>query len=76
MKTSEMRALSVDELKQKELDFRKELFNLKFQLSKGELENNMRVHAVRKDIAKVLTIITEKEKSVMGATAKRGAENA
>ena len=76
MKTSEMRALSVDELKQKELDFRKELFNLKFQLSKGELENNMRVHAVRKDIAKVMTIITEKEKLATGAAAKRGAENA
>jgi large subunit ribosomal protein L29 len=76
MKTSEIRALSVDELKQKELDFRKELFNLKFQLSKGELENNMRVHAVRKDIAKILTIISEKEKLAIGAAAKRGAENA
>jgi large subunit ribosomal protein L29 len=76
MKTSELRALSVDELKQKELDFRKELFNLKFQLSKGELENNMRVQAVRKDIARVLTIITEKERAATGETAKRGAGNA
>jgi large subunit ribosomal protein L29 len=76
MKTSELRALSVDELKQKELDFRKELFNLKFQLSKGELENNMRVQAVRKDIARVLTIITEKEKAATGDAAKRGAGNA
>jgi len=76
MKTSELRALSVDELKQKELDFRKELFNLKFQLSKGELENNMRVQAVRKDIARVLTIITEKEKAATGEAAKRGAGNA
>jgi large subunit ribosomal protein L29 len=76
MKTSELRALSVDELKQKELDFRKELFNLKFQLSKGELENNMRVQAVRKDIARVLTIITEKERAATGAAAKRGAGNA
>jgi large subunit ribosomal protein L29 len=76
MKTSELRALSVDELKQKESDFRKELFNLKFQLSKGELENNMRVQAVRKDIARVLTIITEKEKAATGEAAKRGAGNA
>jgi large subunit ribosomal protein L29 len=76
MKTSELRALSVDELKQKELDFRKELFNLKFQLSKGELENNMRVQAVRKDIARVLTIITEKERAATGEAAKRGAGNA
>ncbi len=76
MKTSEIRALSIDELKQKEMDFRKELFNLKIQLSKGELENNMRVRAVRKDIAKVLTIITEKERAAAGGAAKRGAGNA
>jgi large subunit ribosomal protein L29 len=76
MKTSELRALSVDELKQKEMDFRKELFNLKFQLSKGELENNQRVHAVRKDIAKLLTVMTEKERAAKGEAAKRGAGNA
>ncbi|HMK56204.1 MAG TPA: 50S ribosomal protein L29 [Dissulfurispiraceae bacterium] len=76
MKTSDIRALSIDELRQKEKDFRKELFNLKFQLSKGELENNMRVKAVRKDIARVLTIITEKEKAAVGGAAKRGAGNA
>jgi large subunit ribosomal protein L29 len=62
MKTSAFRALSIDELKQKEMDLRKELFNLRFQLSKGELTNNMRVRSVRKDIARVLTIITEKSK--------------
>ncbi|NTU41649.1 MAG: 50S ribosomal protein L29 [Nitrospirales bacterium] len=63
MKPSEIRALSVDELKQKEMDLRKELFNLRFQLSKGEQANNMRVRAVRKDIARVMTVITEKEAS-------------
>ncbi|MBF0560034.1 MAG: 50S ribosomal protein L29 [Nitrospirae bacterium] len=61
MKPSEIRALTVDELKQKETDLRKELFNLRFQLSKGELQSNSRVREVRKDIAKVLTVITEKE---------------
>jgi large subunit ribosomal protein L29 len=76
MKTSELRSLSVDELRQKELDFRKELFNLKFQLSKGELENNMRIREVRKDIARLLTIVTEKEKAAAGEAAKRGAGNA
>lgn len=60
MKPSEIRALSVDELKQKETDLRKELFNLRFQLSKGELQSNSRIRAVRKDISKVLTVITEK----------------
>lgn len=60
MRPSEIRALSIDELKQKETDLRKELFNLRFQLAKGELQNNSRVLAVRKDIARVLTVITEK----------------
>jgi large subunit ribosomal protein L29 len=62
MRSSEVRALSIDELRQKEMDLRKELFNLRFQLSKGELQNNKRVHAVRKDIARILTVITEKSK--------------
>ncbi|MBN2653959.1 MAG: 50S ribosomal protein L29 [Nitrospirae bacterium] len=74
MKTTDLRLLSVDELKAKETDLRKELFNLRFQLSKGELQNNMTINAVRKDIARVLTIITEKEASE-GAAA-RGKTNA
>lgn len=65
MKPSELNALSIDELRQKEMDLRKELFNLRFQLSKGELPNNMRVRAVRKDIARTLTVIKEKEKGVL-----------
>ncbi|MEW6118199.1 MAG: 50S ribosomal protein L29 [Nitrospirota bacterium] len=60
MKPSELRALSIEELRQKEMDLRKELFNLRFQLSKGELTNNRRVRDVRKDIARILTVMTEK----------------
>ncbi len=63
MKTSELRTLTVDELKNKENDLRKELFNLRFQKATGEIENPMRIRAVRKDIARILTIITEKTKS-------------
>jgi len=74
MKPSEIRALSIEELRQKEMDLRKELFNLKFQLSKGELQSNSRVLAVRKDIAKVLTILTEKEPHA--ESGKGGAGNA
>ncbi|MEW6585655.1 MAG: 50S ribosomal protein L29 [Nitrospirota bacterium] len=62
MKPSELRALTTDELNQKEQDLRKELFNLRFQLTTGEIENPMRIHAVRKDIARVLTIKSEKSK--------------
>jgi large subunit ribosomal protein L29 len=60
MKPSEVRGLTIDELAQKELDMRRELFNLRFQQATGEIENPMRIRTVRKDIAKVLTIKTEK----------------
>ena len=62
MKTSKLSDLTVDELVQKESDLRKELFNLRFQQATGEIENPMRIKAVRKDIARVLTIRTEKLK--------------
>ncbi|MCE5311846.1 MAG: 50S ribosomal protein L29 [Nitrospiraceae bacterium] len=74
MKTADLRLLSIDELNAKETDLRKELFNLRLLLSKGELQNNMTIKAVRKDIARILTIITEKEASE-GAAA-RGKANA
>ncbi|MCG2814278.1 MAG: 50S ribosomal protein L29, partial [Thermodesulfovibrionales bacterium] len=56
MKPSELRALTVEELKQKEQDTRKELFNLKFRLAAGEVENPKMINTLRKDIAKILTI--------------------
>jgi large subunit ribosomal protein L29 len=62
MKPSTLAALTVDELKQKEQELRRELFNLRFRLATGEVENPMRIRAVRKDIARVLTIITEKQR--------------
>jgi len=62
VKPSKLRDLTVDELIQKESDLRKELFNLRFQQATGEIENPMRIQAVRKDIARVLTIKTEKLK--------------
>lgn len=62
MKPSEFRAMTVDELTQKEQDLRKELFNLRFQQATGEIENPMRIHAVKKDIARALTIKSEKLK--------------
>ena len=62
MKPSDLYALTLDELNQKEQDMRKELFNLRFQSVTGEIENPMRIQAVRKNIARVLTIKTEKAK--------------
>ena len=60
MKASEMRELSQDELRMKEQDMRKELFNLRFQQATGEIENPMRIRSLRKDIARVLMIMAEK----------------
>jgi large subunit ribosomal protein L29 len=60
VKPSELRAMTIDELKQKEQELRKELFNLRFQQATGEIENPKRIYTVRKDIARVLTITTEK----------------
>lgn len=60
MKPSALRALTPDELKQKEQELRRELFNLRFRVVTGEIENPMHIRAVRKDIARVLTIMTEK----------------
>ncbi len=62
MKTGSLKTQTADELKLKFAELKKELFNLKFRLAKGELENNMKVRSVRKDIVRVLSLITEKEK--------------
>jgi large subunit ribosomal protein L29 len=62
-KPSELRALTVEELRQEEKDLRKELFNLRFQKTTGEIENPLRIRHVRKNIARVLTIVSEKSKN-------------
>lgn len=62
MKPFEFRAMTVEELTSKEQDLRRELFNLRFQQATGEIENPLRIKAVRKDIARILTIKTEKLK--------------
>ncbi len=58
-KITEFKTLSIDELMQKERDLRKELFNLRFRHKMGELENPMKIREVRKDIARVKTIMSE-----------------
>jgi large subunit ribosomal protein L29 len=61
-KPSDLRSSTVDELRQEEVNLRKELFNLKFQQVTGEIENPMRIRQVRMNIAQVLTVISEKLK--------------
>lgn len=59
MKPEELRKLSPEELRKKQVESTKELFNLKFQLHTGRLENTSRLKSIRKDIARVNTILTE-----------------
>ena len=57
MKASEFRAKSADELREQLLDLKKEQFNLRFQKATGQLENTARVRQVRRDIARIKTIL-------------------
>jgi large subunit ribosomal protein L29 len=63
MKASELRDLTLDELRRKESDLSAELFNLRFQLATNQLENPMRLPLTKKDLARVKTIIAQKEQS-------------
>ena len=63
MKASEIRQLTSDELNTKLNDLKAELFNLRFQLAINQLENPMRISAVKKDIARVKTVIRANELS-------------
>lgn len=64
MKANEIRNLNNDELNKKLNDLKDELFNLRFQLATGQLENPVRIREVRKSIAKVKTVIREKELNI------------
>ncbi|MEK7238913.1 MAG: 50S ribosomal protein L29, partial [Nitrospirota bacterium] len=55
-RVAELRPLTVDELREEESRLRKELFNLRFQKSTGEIENPLRIRQVKKDISRVLTL--------------------
>jgi large subunit ribosomal protein L29 len=62
MKPTEIREATPDELLKREQDLRKELFNLRFQQATGEIENPMRIRAIKRDIARILTIASQKNK--------------
>lgn len=62
MRAEELRNFSDEELKEKLKELRQELFNLRFQLATGQLKNVRRIKLVKKDIARVLTILKENER--------------
>ncbi len=59
MKTGEIREMGADKIKEKLVDLKKELFNLRFQNSVGQLENTAKISNVKKDIARLYTISKE-----------------
>jgi len=60
MTLEEMRSATYEELKQREQELRKELFNLRFQKAIGGLENPMRIRQVKREIARIKTIMKER----------------
>ncbi|NOX96169.1 MAG: 50S ribosomal protein L29 [Alphaproteobacteria bacterium] len=60
MNASEARDMTRDELKDKLLLLKKEQFNLRFQKASGQLEKTMRIREVRRDIARIKTVLGEK----------------
>ena len=60
MKPGDIRAMTVDQLDDEILKLKKERFNLRFQKATGQLENTARVRQVRRDIARIKTVIAQK----------------
>ena len=68
---SEFRELTDEELKSRLADAKEELFNLRFQLATGQLTNNRRISTVKRDIARIYTVLRERE---LGLSVVPGAE--
>jgi len=61
VRTGELRELPEDELRTRLDSAKEELFNLRFQLATGQLDNPMRIKEVRHSIARIMTVLTERE---------------
>ena len=73
MKADQLRDLTVDELNQKYRDYKDELFNLRFRSVTGQLKDNMRLRSVKQNIARIKTVLRERELDV-GAVAAGGGQ--
>ena len=63
MKAEQLRELSADELREKERELREQLFRLRLQKSVGQLDNTLKLQEARRDVARVLTVLKEKQAS-------------
>jgi large subunit ribosomal protein L29 len=61
LKVAELRDLSVDEINQKMTETKEELFNLRFQNATGQLDNYKRLRELKRDVARIKTILRERE---------------
>jgi large subunit ribosomal protein L29 len=71
MKVKQIRDFSDDELTQKIKDLKGELFNLRFQAATGQLDNPMRIREVRKTIARIKTVLTERQNEKIKASSRK-----
>ena len=70
LKVTDLRATTPDELQDKLAELKKEQFNLRFQQASGQLENTARKRQVRRDIARVETVMAERKRAEATAEAK------
>ena len=70
----EFRELTDDELKDRLAAAKEELFNLRFQLATGQLTNNRRIGTVKRDIARIYTVLRERELGLSVVPESEGAE--
>ncbi len=74
LKPKQLRRMDEEELEQKLRELKEELFNLRFQLATGQLDNPMRIKQTRRDIARVCTIITERKYNIHPEAFEEAAE--
>jgi large subunit ribosomal protein L29 len=70
----ELRELPEDELRNRLESSKEELFNLRFQLATGQLDNPMRIKEVRREVARILTVLRERELEEAAAASGEGGE--
>ncbi|HEV8433832.1 MAG TPA: 50S ribosomal protein L29 [Thermoanaerobaculia bacterium] len=63
MKTNELRDKSIDELNTRERELREQLFKLRFQRATGRMENPMKIRDVRREIARIKTLLNERSRA-------------
>ena len=71
MKANEFTSMSKEQLTEKVAELKKDLFTLRFQLATGQLQNTMQITAVKRDIARIYTVLRERE---LGLSVAPGAE--